>query len=304
MRRLGAFLAAWFGTVGLASCMPLRPLITVLGPMPAQGEAPPADAELIALIKAHNERRAAEKLPTLARNDRLTAAARRHARDMAAHQKLSHEGSDGSTMQERIEEAGYHGRSMAENVAEGYESIPAVMEGWMNSPGHRANILGHFDEIGAAWADGDNDTRYWSVEFGLSWPRLDPDAATAELLAGLNRARKDAGKPPLTPQPTLQAAARRRAHENAERDGFDSSKKDGHALFEQIAAAGYRYARLTMSDAAGQPTAADALKTWLDASERRAEILGDFTDVGLAYDRSATGKPYWTAILARPQEDR
>jgi uncharacterized protein YkwD len=301
MRGLGAVLFGLSGAVLLTSCTPFRPLTRAAAATSAVKVQ--AEAELIALVKAHNERRAAEKLPPLARNDRLTAAAARHARDMAAHKKLSHEGRDGSTMQQRIEEAGYHGRSMAENVAEGYESVDSAMEGWMDSPGHRANILGHFDEIGAAWADGPDDARYWSVEFGLSWPRLDPDAATADLLAGLNKARKEADKPPLKSEPKLRAAARRHARENAERDGFDA-RDDGKALFEQINVSGYQYRQLTVSDAAGQATPAGALKSWLDDPKRRAEVLGDFTDVGLGYERSATGKPYWTGIFAIPMGDR
>ena len=53
----------------------------------------------------------------------------------------SHAGSDGSNAGQRIERQGYRWRAWAENVAVGYPDAASVMDGWMNSPGHRENIL-------------------------------------------------------------------------------------------------------------------------------------------------------------------
>src|SRR5689334_15742938 len=54
------------------------------------------DPDMVELVAAHNRERAKEKLAPLTANAQLTAAARIHARDMAEHEMMSHEGSDGS----------------------------------------------------------------------------------------------------------------------------------------------------------------------------------------------------------------
>jgi uncharacterized protein YkwD len=73
----------------------------------------------------------------------LGEAARSHAIDMAENDMMSHTGSDGSTMLVRIERAGLGGEwlMLAENVAAGQRTPEAVVAAWMDSPGHRANIL-------------------------------------------------------------------------------------------------------------------------------------------------------------------
>jgi len=94
---------------------------------------------------------------------RLTQAAQAHSEDMAAHQNMSHTGSDGSSPGDRITRAGYDWRAYGENVAYGYATPEQVMDAWMNSPGHRANILDcDYQEIGVGHAQpGD----YWTQDF-------------------------------------------------------------------------------------------------------------------------------------------
>jgi uncharacterized protein YkwD len=96
----------------------------------------------------------------------LTKAAQAHSEDMAAHQNMSHTGSDGSDPGSRITSAGYDWATYGENVAYGYSSPEKVMAGWMSSPGHRENILNcSFKEIGVGLAQpGD----YWTQDFGTA----------------------------------------------------------------------------------------------------------------------------------------
>jgi uncharacterized protein YkwD len=100
----------------------------------------------------------------------LNLAAQRHSEDMATHNFIGHTGSDGSTMVTRVERAGYTGwRSLAENVAAGYQTAEAVVAGWMNSSGHRANILNcGLRDIGVGYATNPNSTYgvYWTQNFG------------------------------------------------------------------------------------------------------------------------------------------
>jgi uncharacterized protein YkwD len=78
---------------------------------------------------------------------------------------MSHTGSDGSSPFDRIRRYGYNYRRAAENVAAGYSSAQDVMRGWMNSSGHRANILNpRYRDIGIGDASGNK--RYWTETFG------------------------------------------------------------------------------------------------------------------------------------------
>ena len=71
----------------------------------------------------------------------LTAAASAHSQDMALHDLFSHTGSNGSTMVSRVVATGYGYSQLAENLAAGPTTAEGVVASWMNSPGHRANIL-------------------------------------------------------------------------------------------------------------------------------------------------------------------
>ena len=126
-----------------------------------------AKAACADVVKAHNRIRAEMKLPALEVSTRLTAAAQKHAKDMAAHGKMTHRGSDGSSAMKRILAKGYNYRRAGENVASGNFAVEGLMKGWMGSAPHKRNILGSFSQIGVACAIGEDGKRYWCVTFGL-----------------------------------------------------------------------------------------------------------------------------------------
>src|SRR5262249_37355978 len=72
---------------------------------------------------------------------RLVAAARAHSTDMVTGNYFDHTGSDGSNFVQREERAGYTTGASAENIAWGYRTPQDVVTAWINSPGHRANLL-------------------------------------------------------------------------------------------------------------------------------------------------------------------
>ena len=125
------------------------------------------DAACEQVVRAHNRLRAEHKLPSLAISDKLTAAAERHAKDMAAHEKMAHKGSDGSSPIDRIKATGYDYRRAGENIAASRFNTERLMKGWVDSPHHKKNILGSFSQIGVACATGESGKRYWCVTFGL-----------------------------------------------------------------------------------------------------------------------------------------
>ncbi|MFF4490682.1 CAP domain-containing protein [Streptomyces sp. NPDC001544] len=129
----------------------------------ATATASGATARVIELVNAE---RAKVGCPALTPNATLTKVAQAHSADMAAHQNMSHTGSDGSSPGDRLTSAGYDWSAYGENVAYGYSTPEQVMAGWMASPGHRANILNcSFKEIGVGLAQPDS---YWTQDFGTA----------------------------------------------------------------------------------------------------------------------------------------
>ncbi|GAB3205001.1 CAP domain-containing protein [Marinactinospora thermotolerans] len=102
-------------------------------------EAPQADSAAAVVALANAERAAAGCAP-LRPDERLTSAAQSHSEDMAQREYMAHENPEGEGPDERAAAAGY-GAWSGENVAAGQSSAEEVMSAWMNSPGHRANIL-------------------------------------------------------------------------------------------------------------------------------------------------------------------
>lgn len=116
-----------------------------------------------------NVERRAVGLPPLAWDNLLFTAARGHSDDMATHDYFSHTALNGSTPGDRITAAGYVWNTCGENIAAGYQAPEAVVEAWMNSPGHRANILNtSFCDIGVGYAYVAARTygHYWTQNFG------------------------------------------------------------------------------------------------------------------------------------------
>ena len=135
---------------------------------PAKPISPEELEELRAqVVEAHNTIRTEKKLKKLTVNRKLMAAAQAHADDIAHRRKMSHTGGDGSSSSERIKARGYRYFRTGENVAAGRFSVNRLMKGWMDSPGHKRNILGGFSEIGVGCAVDEDGRRYWCVTFGL-----------------------------------------------------------------------------------------------------------------------------------------
>ena len=95
------------------------------------------------VVRYTNEFRSAHGLPPLTINSALNAAAQARALDMKTHRYFAHQNPDtGEGPGEAIEAVGYVARASAENIAKGnWRSDQALVQGWIDSPGHRANLL-------------------------------------------------------------------------------------------------------------------------------------------------------------------
>lgn len=102
----------------------------------------------------------------------LTNASFGHSRDMATLNYFSHTSADGRTLGTRVTAAGYTWQAVGENIAAGYGSVQQVVDGWMTSDGHCANLMGaNFVHMGLACARQSGSTygTYWTLD--LARPR-------------------------------------------------------------------------------------------------------------------------------------
>jgi uncharacterized protein YkwD len=123
------------------------------------------ESQLIALI---NQERADEGLPPLSGQSQLTSAARIHSADMACNGFFSHISPTTGSPFDRIAAQGYSFSAAGENIAAGYSSAASTVETWMNSAGHRANILSaNYVHIGIGYAYWEDSTygAYWTAVF-------------------------------------------------------------------------------------------------------------------------------------------
>lgn len=175
MRRLGRAASAavvMAAVVVLGACVPRPSTPAAPAPAPAAPVAPVAAPATWRdqMLDSINANRAANGAAPLVRCATLDWAAQLHSQDQADTSKMSHTGSDGSSMSTRAVRAGYVGwTALAENVAAGYGSVDAVMNGWMNSSGHRTNLLNPtYTHVGMGQAVSASGTPYWTQDFGRS----------------------------------------------------------------------------------------------------------------------------------------
>jgi uncharacterized protein YkwD len=125
---------------------------------------PSYEDQVVTLV---NQARATAGCKALTVDSRLVTAARGHSQDMATRNYFDHNTPEGVTPWTRITNAGYHFSSAAENIASGQTTPASVMSAWMNSPGHRANILNcNLRNIGVGLAYNAKHTPYWTQDFG------------------------------------------------------------------------------------------------------------------------------------------
>jgi uncharacterized protein YkwD len=124
------------------------------------------EARVLALV---NEERASAGCRPLASNAILLSVSRAHSKDMAVNRYFDHNSQGGQTPFDRMRAAGYQGDLMGENIAAGQTTPTAVMDAWMNSPGHRANILNcgfRVVGIGVYRLASSPFGVYWTQDFG------------------------------------------------------------------------------------------------------------------------------------------
>ena len=134
------------------------------------GEAPSfkMTADETKLLELTNQERKKKELPPLRPSPLLFKLARAHSANMAKQEKMDHT-LDGKTPFDRMKDAGYPFLRGGENIAAGSGDfgLPEVIREWMESKGHRENILGpDYTEIGVALARNTGGVVYYTQVFG------------------------------------------------------------------------------------------------------------------------------------------
>jgi len=165
----------------------------------SESSAASARAAVLCLVNAE---RAARGVSAVAPESRLEAAATAHAADMRVRSFFDHTNPDGASPGDRITAAGYAWSSYGENIAMGYRTPAAVMEGWMKSTGHCQNLLSpRFTELGVGV---DAAGREWVQNFGRPrgvTPPPGPDVSGACPASGLTPGALAPPAPAPPPRP-------------------------------------------------------------------------------------------------------
>jgi uncharacterized protein YkwD len=178
----------------------------------AVSESAAPEQELFRMV---NRDRAREGLPSLQWNEWLAQAARKHAAEMARRGQLSHRFPGEPDLRDRIAATSLRFDATAENVAFG-PTAAEMHDGWMHSPGHRANILEpKYNAIGVAVVRS-GDELYAVTDFAHSVPALSANELEEAVATAINQARARKGLPPLARErdPALRSSACEMAKKN------------------------------------------------------------------------------------------
>uniref|UniRef100_K3WIC1 SCP domain-containing protein n=1 Tax=Globisporangium ultimum (strain ATCC 200006 / CBS 805.95 / DAOM BR144) TaxID=431595 RepID=K3WIC1_GLOUD len=302
------------------------------------------------MLAAVNAERAKVGLVAFCTNKKLQASAQLHSNDQARNNFMSHTGSDGSSMSQRITAQSFVWSSIAENVAAGQVDVTAVMKAWMNSSGHKANILGNYKFFGTGYAYNANSNykHYWTQDFGTgsseacdssgtvqsttaptvtptpttATPTMTPKATTAtpavqqtttptpttktpistgqtmqqQMLAAVNAERAKVGLAAYCTNKKLQTSAQLHSEDQAKNNFMSHTGSNGSTMSQRITAQSFVWSSIAENVAAGQVDVAAVVKSWMNSSGHKANILGNykFFGMGYAYNANSNYKHYWT----------
>ncbi len=123
------------------------------------------------LLDLINQERTKQEMKPLVMNDKLNQAAQDWSAYMAENDYFDHLGPDGTTPQQRAEQAGYADLAGWENIYYGEGNLgkaAKTFDAWMKSPGHKANMLNQdLNEVGLGVATNSSGTKYWTLLAGI-----------------------------------------------------------------------------------------------------------------------------------------
>lgn len=212
--------------------------ITLPEPLRAKTESPTAKlTQDGVLLWTNAARRNNGGLKPLTLNTQLNAAAEAKLRDMFAKQYFAHVSPTGIGPSDLAKAADYVYLTVGENLALGnFADDQALVQAWMDSPGHRANILGNYDEIGLAVGRGTYEGRTtWLAVQEFGRPRSacpNPDATLKTKIDADEVRLADVTAQADALRAELESTKRPRTREQV--DAYNAKVNEYNALVEQI----------------------------------------------------------------------
>ena len=244
-------------------------------PPPGAVEAQAADATAVeaSLLALLNEARARAGAPPLQALAALGDAARAHSRDMAEHHFVAHTSPTHGTVADRLVAAGLRSGLTLENVARGY-GAQEIHEGFLASPGHRANLLNaEVTHVGiGVVADPAGGGLLVTQDFVTVASTIDTGAAARSLLRAVNIARQGRGLVALEERATLSDAARAAA-EAYFHEPLHTQEEALRDVTGRLQREGLLFRRLSVAAAFGpRIDGAERLEPLLDESSRAVGV--------------------------------
>ena len=255
--------------------------------------------ESVELVNAARNRAG---LPRLVPDPALDRVAQAYSRRMAEEGFYGHVDPQGRSVGDRLAAARYLAGASAENIARGQPDPGTVVQGWLDSPGHCANIMNpQLAKIGAGYAFTPVPPfhHYWTHVFATPDASVGRDRSQypAQALAAINQARHEYGAGPLTMDPALERIARTQLGELAQASRFRSEGKSALGAAGRAALAVYRRAlALTAAGAASPEQAADQ---WTGGSGGEQILDRGLRAAGIAYTfvEEDDFRHYWLLVV-------
>lgn len=264
--------------------------------------SPQSAATIQDLLHFTNIERNSNRLRELAYSKELEKAAQRHAADMAKNNYFSHDGLNGSDLKDRVALTQYRYTNVGENLFwRTPDNDPGyAVQGWMESPGHRKNLLDEqFTEVGLGYAvDEENGKHYYVQVFGrpLLAPNVEGPGPTLDtMIQTVNNARQTQSLPPFQVSNDLNQGAQEHADEMVQKGELVSKLKRGSydRFFTQL---GARFAaRELFNDPSG------AVQGWLKKGSQSDLLSERFTETGVGYATDGE-QHYYVQLFGTPME--
>jgi uncharacterized protein YkwD len=285
----------------LPSGQTLQPSETITESTEMKSQAERLAKESIQLV---NQARKEAGLVPLTENPILGEVAMAYSNRMATEGFYGHEDPEGNQAENRIAAADYLAQMTAENIAAGQPDAQMVVVGWLDSPGHRANMMNpDLREIGAGYAYTSTPPyqHYWTHLFAT------PDASVGRdrehypelALAQINQLREQAGVAPLTMDSTavsianahLQSLVQAASYENQVEQTLNDASNEAIQSFQQAVAL----------SSAGTATPEEVVTQWVEGYGSSQLTDTNLRAAGFAYQfvEENEYRHYWLLLLVR-----
>lgn len=254
------------------------------------------------VIELVNAKRAAHGIEPLAENQKLDMLATTKSRDMRDNGYFDHKSPTLGHAQDMMTAAGIRWLAAGENIAAGQRTPEEVMNGWMNSPGHRRNILSpKFTEIGVGYVEGGPNGRYWTQMFLRQVKRKDPAECRRRVVELVNIERRKGGLPPLRENRDLSKLATMKSADMRDRDYVEHESPTYGGVSDMMTTYGIDWQGAGENIAAGQDTPEEVMDGWMNSPGHRKNIMSPlFTEIGVGYEEGGKLHKYWTQMFLKP----